>query len=136
VVPRPVFVAGQAVSPALLQLPPERLENAPAIMGSPQIGRPAPPTPARIAAAPAIGRPSPAGHVAAHFAQSTSWARTVHAATIRSRNYQHAARMRGAHLRVPAYAAAPRPRYEIVLRVAHTTHIPRSGEVRKKVIRR
>ena len=47
VVPRPVFVAGQAVSLALLQLPPERLENAPAIMGSPQIGPPAPPAPAR-----------------------------------------------------------------------------------------
>ena len=136
VVPRPVFVAGQAVSLALLQLPPERLENAPAIMGSPQIGRPAPAAPARIAAASAIGQPSPVGHVVAHFAQSTAWARAVHAAIIRSRNYQHAARMRGAHLRVPAYAAASRLRYEIVLRVAHITHIPRSGEARKKVIRR
>jgi hypothetical protein len=136
VVPRPVFVAGQAVSLALLQLPLERLENAPAIMGSPQIGPPSPPAAARVAAAPAIGQPSPAGHVVAHFAPSTAWARAVHAATIRSHNYQHAARMRGAHLRVPAYAASSRPRYEIVLRVAHTSHIPRSGDARKKVIRR
>ena len=136
VVPRPAFVAGQAVSLALLQLPPERLENAPAIMGSPQIGPPGPPAAARVAAAPTIGQPSPAGHVVAHFAQSTAWARAVHAASIRSRNYQHAARMRGAHLRVPAYAAASRPRYEIILRVAHTTHIPRSGDARKKEIRR
>ena len=41
VVPRPVFVAGQAVAAALLQLPRERLRNAPALMGSPQIGPPA-----------------------------------------------------------------------------------------------
>lgn len=136
VVPRPVFVAGQAVSLALLQLPPERLENAPAIMGSPQIGPPAPPAAARVAVAPTTGQPSPAGHVVAHFAQSTAWARAVHAATIRSRSYQRAARMRGVHLRVPAYAAASRPRYEIILRVAHLTHIPRSGEARKKEIRR
>jgi hypothetical protein len=136
VVPRPVFVAGQVVPPELLQLLPERLENAPAILGSPQISRPAPAAPARIALAPAIGRPSPAGHVVARFAQSTAWARAVHAATIRSRNFQHAARMRGAHLRVPAYAAASMPRYEIILRVAHITPIPQSGEARKKEIRR
>jgi hypothetical protein len=136
VVPRPVFAAGQAVSLALLQLPPERLENAPAIMGSPQIGPPAPPAAVRVAAAPTIGQPSPAGHVVAHFAQSTAWARAVHAATMRSRDYQHAARMRGVHLRAPAYAAASRPRYEIILRVAHNAHIPRSGEARKKEIRR
>jgi hypothetical protein len=117
----------------LLQLPLERLENAPAIMGSPQIGPPPPPAAARVAA---IGQPSPAGHGVAHFAQSTAWARAVHAATVRSRNYQLVARMRGPHLRVPAYAAGSRPRYEIILRVAHTTHIPRSGEARKKEIRR
>ncbi len=136
VVPRPVFVSGEAVSLALLQLPPERLENAPAIMGSPQIGPPAPPAAARVTAAPAIGQPSLVGHVVAHFAQSTAWARAIHAAIIRSRNYQRAARTRGAHLRVPAYAAASRPRYEVILRVAHITHIPRSGEARKKEIRR
>jgi Family of unknown function (DUF6600) len=136
VVPRPVFVAGQAVRLALLQLPPQRLENAPAIMGSPQIGHPAPPAPARIAAAPAVGRLASTEHVAAHLAQSTAWARAVHAATIRSRNYQRAARTHAAHLRAPAYAAAPRPRHEIILRVAHIVHIPSSGEARKKVIRR
>jgi hypothetical protein len=136
VVPRPVFVAGQAVPPTLLQLPRERLENAPAIMGSPQIGPPAPPALARVAMAPAVIWPSLAGHVAVHAGQSTAWAREVHAATVRSRNYQQAARMHGAHLRVPAYAAAPRPRHEIILRVAHATHIPLSGGARKKVIRR
>jgi hypothetical protein len=138
VVPRPVFVAGQAVLPAMLQLPPERLENAPAIMGSPQIGPPPPPTPAaaRIAAAPVIGRLAPPEHAAGHIALSAAWTRTVQAAAVRSRNYQRAARVHAAHLRAPAYAAAPRSRHEIILRVAHADHIPRPGESRKKVIRR
>ena len=135
VVPRPVFVAGQAVPPTLLQLPPQRLQNAPAIMGSPQIGPP-PPAPARIAAAPATVRPALREHAAARLVQSTAWAKTVHAAAIRSRNYQRAARMHAAHLRVPAYAAAPRPRHEIILRVAHLGHTVRFGEARKKEIGR
>jgi hypothetical protein len=138
VVPRPVFVAGQAVAPAQIQLPPDRLQNAPAIMGSPQIGPPAPPPPppAGIAAAPATLRLAPAEHAAAHLAERTAWANAVQAAAIRSRNYQHAARMGAVHLRVPAYAAAPRPRHEIILRVAHAAHLPRSGEARGKVSRR
>ena len=136
VVPRPVFVAGQAVPPALLQLPPQRLENAPAIMGSPQIGPPAPPAPARIAAAPVIGRPAPTARAAGHPPLSAGWTKTVQAAAIRSRNYQRAARTHTAHLRAPVYAAAPRPRHEIMLRVAHADHVPRLGEARKKVIRR
>ena len=50
VVPRPVFVAGQPAATALLTIPDQRLRNAPAIMGSPQIGPP-PPAPVRVAAA-------------------------------------------------------------------------------------
>jgi len=42
VVPRSVFVGGRAVAPALVQLPEPRLENAPLLPGSPQIGPPAP----------------------------------------------------------------------------------------------
>ena len=127
VVPRPVFVGGQSAAPALLQLPPERLQNAPAIMGSPQISPPAPPDLARIAAAPAVP---------AHPLVATTWAKAVRVAAIRSRSYQRAARIHTAHLRAPAYAVAPRPRHMIMLRVAHFTHVPRPGEARKKEIRR
>jgi hypothetical protein len=42
VVPRSVFVGGRAVAPALVQLPEPRLDNAPLLPGSPQIGPPAP----------------------------------------------------------------------------------------------
>ncbi|MBV9860808.1 MAG: hypothetical protein JO267_01535 [Alphaproteobacteria bacterium] len=41
-VPRGVFVAGKPVAPALLQLPEQRLMEAPLLMGSPQIAAPAP----------------------------------------------------------------------------------------------
>ncbi len=58
VVPRPVFLAGQPVAPALLELPPQRLLNAPVIMGSPRIAPTAPIAPQAIAVA-SIGRPRP-----------------------------------------------------------------------------
>jgi len=136
VVPRPVFVAGQAVAPALLQLPQERLQNAPAIMGSPQIGPPAPPEPPRIAATPAVREHPPAEHAAAHLSKSAVWAGIVHAAIIRSRNYWKAALVRAGHLRAPAYAAGAGLRHTIVLRVAHAAHVPPLGEARRKEIKR
>ena len=37
VVPRPVFLTGRAVAPALIELPLRRLDNAPLLAGSPQI---------------------------------------------------------------------------------------------------
>lgn len=42
IVPRPIFVGGQPVAPALVQLPEQRLDNAPLLAGSPQIGPTAP----------------------------------------------------------------------------------------------
>ena len=141
VVPRPVFVAGQAVAAALLQLPRERLRNAPALMGSPQIGPAAPASPVRVAAAAPV-RPNPPArspfeqHAAAPRYQSTAWAREVGAAFIRSRMYQREVRMRSAALRVPAYAGGLRLRYTIVLRVAHAGPVRRPGETRKGEIRR
>jgi hypothetical protein len=136
VVPRSVFVAGQAVAPSLLEIPRERLLDAPAIMGSPQIGPPAPSVPARVVAAPPAVGQSSATRFADHIFESTAWARLVHAAATRSRNYQRAAQMHAVHLRIPAYATAPRSRHEIILQVAHASHIPTSGEARKKVITR
>jgi Family of unknown function (DUF6600) len=41
-VPRLIFTSGRPVRPALLTLPDRRLENAPLLAGSPQIGPPAP----------------------------------------------------------------------------------------------
>src|SRR5204863_7364040 len=40
-VPRAVFAGGRAVAPAQVSLPPERLGNAPLLLGSPQIMPPA-----------------------------------------------------------------------------------------------
>ncbi|MGH7029328.1 MAG: DUF6600 domain-containing protein [Stellaceae bacterium] len=135
VVPRPVFVAGQAVAPALLQLPRRRLQNAPAIMGSPRIGRPRPPAPARVAVAPAIRPYPPATHIAALASARTAWARTVRFAAVRARNYHRSLLLRVAHLRGAAYAA-PRLRHSIVLRVAGTWHVLHPARERKREIRR
>ncbi|HEX6441915.1 MAG TPA: DUF6600 domain-containing protein [Stellaceae bacterium] len=49
VVPRPVFTAGRAVAPALIDLPERRLDNAPLLAGSPQI--PPAATPVQVASA-------------------------------------------------------------------------------------
>jgi hypothetical protein len=57
VVPRPVFLAGRAVAPALIQLPEQRLVNAPLLPGSPQIA------PAPAHAAVAVLRPNAASAV-------------------------------------------------------------------------
>jgi hypothetical protein len=149
VVPRPVFVAGQAVAAALLQLPGERLRNAPALMGSPQIGPSAPAAAARVAATTAVQIQQaahlparlPVEHAAAHAWPSTEWAREVRAAFLRSRLYLRGVRLRSAALRVPVYAGRSRLRYTIVLRVAHAGPVRRLGEpgkseMRRKVIRR
>ncbi len=50
VVPRSVFTGGRPVAPSLLQLPGQRLANAPLLAGSPQIA-PAPPRAATVASA-------------------------------------------------------------------------------------
>ena len=50
VVPRPVFTAGRAVAPALIDLPERRLDNAPLLAGSPQIPPATPPVQAASAA--------------------------------------------------------------------------------------
>lgn len=156
VVPRPVFVAGEAVAPALLQLPPERLRNAPAIMGSPRIGPPPPAAPAVTAARVAIagvvaariaGRPAGRGHppetrAGTLAAKRAAWAGTVRAAAIRARSYRRSLLVRAAHLRAPGYTAPPRLRHSIVLRVAGAlrvggvVHLRHPNEARRKEFRR
>ncbi|HEY3911361.1 MAG TPA: DUF6600 domain-containing protein [Stellaceae bacterium] len=135
VVPRPVFVAGEPVAPALLQLPLRRLQDAPAIMGSPRIGPPPPATPVRVVAAPAIRQHLPAAHVAALAAKRAAWAGIVRVAAVRVRNYRRSLLLRAAHLRLPGYAAL-RLRHTIVLRVAGAWHVLHRAKGRKEEITR
>jgi hypothetical protein len=118
VVPRRVFTASEPIATALLTIPSERLRDAPAIMGSPQVGPP-PSAPAHIVAVPAREPQSP---VVARSAKIAAWAAIVHAAAMRSRNYQEAARQRFIRLRVFSGAETSRPRHSIVLRVARSDH--------------
>jgi hypothetical protein len=127
VVPRPVFVNGGAVAPALLSLPEQRLQNAPVLMGSPQVGPSMHPV---AAAARAIAPPSHAEwvkHIAALVARSVHRAKVLQAAFAHLRAREPATRLRASHLRAPAYAQSTRPRHTILLRVAHVAPPPHGG---------
>ncbi len=130
VVPRPVFVAGGPVAAALVSIPDERLRNAPAIMGSPQIGPPPPPAAVRVAVA------APAREHAPVKAGRVGWVSLLRAAEIRSRNFQEVARLHFARLRVLAYTEMSRLRHTIVLRVARADHAPSHPEARKRMVKR
>ncbi|MGH7048357.1 MAG: DUF6600 domain-containing protein [Stellaceae bacterium] len=134
VVPRPVFVAGEAVAPSVLKLPPRRLQNAPAILGSPRIGPPPPPAMPVAVAAVTHGSTHPhppAPRQKALAAKRAAWARTVRAAMLRVRIYRHSLLVRAAHLRLPGYAAL-RLRHTIVLRVAGPVRLRHPAEGRRK----
>jgi hypothetical protein len=123
VVPRSVFVGGQPVALALLELPPERLQDVPVIMGSPRIGPPAPPPIVPVVAAVRTSPPARSGTPAG--AKRATWVKTVHLAAIRSRLYQQAARLRhlaALNLTAPANAAPSELRRLAVLRLAHHHH--------------
>jgi len=131
VVPRPVFVNGGAVTPALLSLPEQRLQNAPVLMGSPQID---PATQRTAVAAVVIKQPSRAwtNHIAALVARSASRAKMLQAAFAHPRDHGPVSRLRGAHLRAPAYAEAAPARHTILLRVAHSAPAPMHGGAGKE----
>ena len=120
VVPRAVFGNGGAVVPALLTVPEQRLQDAPVLMGSPQVG----PAPRRVAgAAPAItrsGRTEWVSHIAALVARNASRAKALQTAFAHHlRGREPAARLHGAHLRAPAYTLSVAPRHTMLLSVAH-----------------
>jgi hypothetical protein len=120
VVPRPVFVSGGAAAPAQLTLPEQRLENAPVLMGSPQIG----PATHRVIAATSPAPRSAAraawtSHIAALVARNASRTKALQAAFVRLHDHGAVAQVRGAHLRAPAYAGAAPVRHTILLKVAH-----------------
>jgi hypothetical protein len=126
VVPRPIFVSGGAVAPEQLTLPEQRLENAPVLMGSPQIG----PASHQIAIAANAAPRSAAkaawtSHIAALVARNAIRAKILQTAFARLHDHAAVSRVRGAHLRAPAYAGAAPVRHTILLKVAHATKIPR-----------
>ena len=131
VVPRPVFVNGGPVAPALLSLPEQRLQNAPVLMGSPQINSA---TQRTVVAAIVTKKPSRAwtNHIAALVARNASRAKMLQAAFAHLRDHALAPRLRGAHLRAPAYAQAAPPRHTILLRVAHPAPTPAHGGAAKE----
>jgi Family of unknown function (DUF6600) len=137
VVPRAVFVTGQPIADALLTIPDERLRNAPAIMGSPQIGAPTP-TPVRVAAAVPQHEHQPAlvKSAAARSAKTAAWDNLVRAAVIRARRFQEGARQRFIRMRVLASTEMARLRHSIVLRVARSDHVVPQSEAHRRTIRR
>ncbi|HEV2302611.1 MAG TPA: DUF6600 domain-containing protein [Stellaceae bacterium] len=92
VVPRPAFAAGRPVALALLQLPQERLREAPAIMGSPRV------TPAMLRA---LAAPPPRPAVA----ERKGPVRSVRVAVAPQRHIEHAS----VAARLQRLAAKPRP---------------------------
>jgi hypothetical protein len=122
VVPRPVFVGGEPVMPALIALPEERLREVPVVMGAPRIGPPAPPSPPLVAAA---KPPAPVPHRVAFAvakAKRARWLEAVRLATIRTHLYRQAAQLRHfavLHLRAAAAAEPPLLRRPVALRVPH-----------------
>jgi hypothetical protein len=109
VVPRAVFTGGRPIDTALLDLPERRLQQVPAILGSPLIPLPAPPSVAALPRPPArpllLTQQSPlARHAALAFQQHVAReAVRVHQALL-VRLQQH-----GASRRIIAIVAANRP---------------------------
>jgi hypothetical protein len=127
VVPRPVFRNGGAVAPALLSLPEQRLQNAPVLMGSPQIG----PAEHRVAATPvATKQPNPrsawTNRIAALVARGIKRAEAIETAHAHLRAREPVARLHDVHLRAPVYAQSS-PRHTVLLRVAHAGPPPAHG---------
>jgi hypothetical protein len=126
VVPRPIFVSGGTVAPAQLILPEQRLENAPVLMGSPQIS---PATQKVVVAASSpprsAARAAWTSHIAALVARNANRTKALQAAFVRLHDHGAVSRVRGAHLRAPAYAGAALVRHTILLKVAHATKVRR-----------
>jgi FecR protein len=117
-VPRSVFTNGRPVAPARVTLPERRLQNAPVLMGSPQI---APASTERVArAAPTI---PPLARVTLRLPRKGS-GKPAHTASIQSRGRTQSVILLGSHLRAPSYAGQSRSRQVVVLRVAHSRGSP------------
>jgi hypothetical protein len=116
VVPRSVFINGRPVAPARVTLPAQRLQNAPVLMGSPQI---APASAQPVArAAPTT---APASRVAVRLSQKGG-AKPIRTASMQPHGHGQPVIIRGAHLHAPSYAGQPRGRQLFVLNLAHSPH--------------
>jgi hypothetical protein len=104
VVPRAVFVGGKPVAPALLELPASRLENAPLLGGSPQIG---PPHPAIVAIAASAGKATAARKLVKATRRPARIATSRRATTV-------------GHWRI---ARAAHPHLRVIAAAAHTAHM-------------
>jgi hypothetical protein len=117
VVPRPVFINGRPVAPARMTLPEQRLRNAPVLMASPQLAPASAQQVARVSI-PTVSAPPRRAAVA----EASRGGKLIRAASFLHGRSQPIA-IRGAHLRVPAYAGSRHGRQVIVLHVAQ----PRGG---------
>jgi hypothetical protein len=119
VVPRPVFVNGGAVVQALVDVPQQRLQDAPVLMGSPQVD----PAVHRVAAAaPATARSTHGqwvNHIVALVARSVSRVKALQTAFAHLRTRETVVHLHAAHQRAPAYAQSTSARHTLLLRVAH-----------------
>jgi hypothetical protein len=115
VVPRPVFLNRRPVASALVALPEQRLQNAPVLMGSPQI---APASPQRVARAATTAVNAPASKVAVRVPRK-SGARSIRNTSMQSSGRGQPIIIRGAHSHAPSYAGLSQGRQMIIVRVAH-----------------
>lgn len=118
VVPRSLFLNGRPVAPSRVTLPEQRLQNAPVLMGSPQI---APASAQQVARAAATTANLPASRVAVRISRKAS-AKPVRIASGQAHGRGQPVVIRGAHLRAPSYAGLSRGRQLTVVHVSHTPH--------------
>jgi hypothetical protein len=116
VVPRSVFINGRPVAPARVTLPAQRLQNAPVLMGSPQIGPASAQPVARATPAPA-----PVSRVAVRLSQKGG-VKPIRTASMQPHGHGQPVIIRGAHLHAPSYAGPPRRGQMIVVQLAHNLH--------------
>jgi hypothetical protein len=116
VVPRSVFINGRPVAPARVPLPEQRLQNAPVLMGSPQIAPPSAQPAARFAAAKA-----PASQVTVRLSRKGS-PKLIRSVSIKPRGREQPVILRGAHLHAPSFAGPARGGQAMVVRIAHNPH--------------
>jgi hypothetical protein len=115
VVPRSVFINGRPVAAARVSLPEKRLQNAPVLMASPQIG---PPSAIQRVARAATTNP-PVARVIVRLSRKGD-GKSIRVVSVQSRGRTQPVILRGAHLHAPSSAGQPRGRQMVVLQVAHS----------------
>jgi hypothetical protein len=121
VVPRPIFSNGRPVATALVTVPEQRLQNAPVLMGSPQILPASPQRIARAAAAVQTDRKNvPTDRVVIGISRKAN-AKLVRSAALQPRGRGQPVVIRGAHMHAPSYAGLAHGRQLLVLHLARNS---------------